>query len=380
MATPEIAIVGAGIGGLTAAIALRSVGLSVELFEQTAQFARVGADINLTPNAVRALDGLGGNLGASLRAAGARPRYRISRTWDTGAETSRITLGDDAEQRYGAPQLMLHRGDLMSALRAEVPDEIMHLGERVQSVEFGDRPTLVLGSGRREFDVVIGADGIHSRVRTAMFGAEDPTFTGVVAYRGVIPAERVAHLPNMDSFTKWWGPDADTQIVTFPLSQGREIFVFATVGRPEWTEESWTTPARIAEIRSAFDGFHTEALELLDACDDVMKSALYVRDPLPDWTNGAAVLLGDSSHPMMPFMAQGAGQAIEDAVVLARCLAGNATTADALRAYTATRHSRTAEIQRGSRGNEWLKTACNGDWVYDYDAWTTPISGVPVAI
>lgn len=370
----DIAIVGGGIGGLAAAIALRKAGIDAVVFEQTSQFARVGADINLTPNAVRVLDSVGGELGSRLRDGGAQPQFRISRMWDSGEETSRIEMGRSAEERYGAPQLTLHRGDLMSAMRDAVPDAWMQMGRRVQSVEFGARPTLIFDDGsRHDCDVVIGADGIHSRVRTAMFGPENPEFTGVVAYRAVIPRDKVAHLPNMDSFTKWWGPDPDTQIVVFPLNRGKEIFVFATTGQPEWTEESWTAPGSIAELRAAYTDFHPEARTLLDACDEVMKSALYVRDPLDSWTNGRGVLLGDACHPMMPFMAQGAGQAIEDAAVLARCLATGDTTAVALHRYQDTRRERTAAIQRGSRSNEWLKGAGNGDWVYEYDAWSVPL-------
>ncbi|MEE4025022.1 FAD-dependent monooxygenase [Gordonia sp. PKS22-38] len=376
----DIAIVGGGIGGLAAAIALRNAGLDAVVFEQTTQFARVGADINLTPNAVRVLDTVGGDLGARLRDGGAQPRFRISRMWDTGVETSRIPMGASAEERYGAPQLTLHRGDLMSAMRDAVPDSWMRMGRRVQTVEFGERATLVFDDGtRHDCAVVIGADGIHSRVRTAMFGPEHPEFTGVVAYRAVLDREQVAHLPNMDSFTKWWGPDPDTQIVVFPLNRGKEIFVFATIGQPEWTEESWTTRGSVDELRAAYRDFHPEATALLDACGEVMKSALYVRDPLESWTNSQGVLLGDACHPMMPFMAQGAGQAIEDAAVLARCLATGDDTATAVFRYQETRRERTAAIQRGSRSNEWLKEAGNGDWVYEYDAWSEPLGGTATA-
>ncbi|GGK33930.1 FAD-dependent monooxygenase [Nocardia camponoti] len=370
----SVAICGAGIGGLTAALALRKVGIDARVFERTSRFARVGADINLTPNAVRALDGLG--VGAALRASAARPQFRISRTWDTGEETSRLEMGSSAEARYGSPQLTMHRGDLMSALEAALPRENVSLGRPVVDVKDG---AIHFADGDIHCsDVIIGADGIHSAVRTALFGPERPTFTGVVAFRAVVPAEAVASVPNLDCFTKWWGPDAATQIVTFPLRQGKDIFIFATCAQDEWTEESWTTPGSADELRGLYRDFHPEARALLDACGTVLKSALYVRDPLPAWTEGSAALLGDACHPMMPFMAQGAGQAIEDAVVLARCLGSNdyANPADALAAYANTRMDRTAQIQRGSRSNEWLKTAGNGDWVYEYDAWTAPLGSV----
>ncbi|WP_172649664.1 FAD-dependent monooxygenase [Rhodococcus opacus] len=364
-----VAVCGGGIGGLATAIALRKFGLDVTVYEQTRQFARVGADINLTPNAVRALDGLG--IGPAIRESAARPQFRISRTWDTGAETSRLPMGESAEQQYGAPQLTMHRGDLMTALENRLPSGVVEMGRRVSGVadgriEFTDGSTV-------SADVIVGADGIHSAVRTALLGREQPTFTGVVAFRAVVPTERVGELPNLDCFTKWWGPNPSTQIVTFPLNQGKDIFVFATCGQEEWTEESWTTPGSVTELRELYRDFHPDARALLDACDDVLKSALYVRDPLASWTDGRAVLLGDAAHPMMPFMAQGAGMAIEDAVVLSRCLSLFDDPAVALQAYQETRLQRTSRIQCGSRSNEWLKVAGNGDWVYEYDAWHVPL-------
>jgi len=364
-----VAVCGGGIGGLATAIALRKFGLDVTVYEQTRQFARVGADINLTPNAVRALDGLG--IGPAIRESAARPQFRISRTWDTGAETSRLPMGDSAEQQYGAPQLTMHRGDLMTALENRLPSGVVEMGRRVSGVADG-RIEFTDGS-TASADVIVGADGIHSAVRTALLGREQPTFTGVVAFRAVVPTERVGELPNLDCFTKWWGPNPSTQIVTFPLNQGKDIFVFATCGQEEWTEESWTTPGSVTELRELYRDFHPEARALLDACDDVLKSALYVRDPLASWTDGRAVLLGDAAHPMMPFMAQGAGMAIEDAVVLSRCLSLFDDPAVALQTYQETRLQRTSRIQRGSRSNEWLKVAGNGDWVYEYDAWHVPL-------
>ena len=364
-----VAVCGGGIGGLATAIALRKFGLDVTVYEQTRQFARVGADINLTPNAVRALDGLG--IGPAIRESAARPQFRISRTWDTGAETSRLPMGDSAEQQYGAPQLTMHRGDLMTALENRLPSGVVEMGRRVSGVADG-RIEFTDGS-TASADVIVGADGIHSAVRTALLGREQPTFTGVVAFRAVVPTERVGELPNLDCFTKWWGPNPSTQIVTFPLNQGKDIFVFATCGQEEWTEESWTTPGSVTELRELYRDFHPEARALLDACDDVLKSALYVRDPLASWTDGRAVLLGDAAHPMMPFMAQGAGMAIEDAVVLSRSLSLFDDPAVALQTYQETRLQRTSRIQRGSRSNEWLKVAGNGDWVYEYDAWHVPL-------
>ena len=374
-----IGIIGGGIGGLAAAIALHRAGHEVLVFEQARQFSRVGADINLTPNAVRALDGLG--IGAALREHGARPTHRVSRNWDTGEETSVLAMSGEAEAKYGAPQLTLHRADLLRALEAALPAERIRLGRRATAIredETGVHLTFADGT-QASVSALIGADGIHSVVRAALFGEEQPRFTGVVAYRAVIPRDRL-DLPGLDRFTKWWGPNAASQIVIFPISAGRETFIFATTPQESWREESWTTPGSVEELRAEYAGYHPEARALLAACDSVLKTALYERDPLPAWSRGRITLLGDACHPMMPFMAQGAGMAVEDAVVLARCLdEGAGDIPAALRRYEQARMARTAEIQVASRGNAWLRAGGNADWVYGYDAWTVPLDPAPAA-
>ncbi len=381
MTALDIGIAGGGIGGLSAAIALRRSGHRITVYEQAPQWMRVGADVNLTPNVVRALDGLGGGIGARIRREGAQPTYRISRDWDTGQETSRLGMGNVAQEQYGAPQVTIHRADLLAALAAELPNDCIQFGKRIRSLSQSETGvTLQFEDGSTAtHDAVVGADGIHSRVRAALFGEESPRFTGVVSYRSVVPTERVRDVPEIEAFTKWWGPSPDVQIVTFPLNQGRETFVFATTGQPSWTEESWTTAGDVNELREVYRDFHPDARRLLDACDSVMKSALYEREPLPRWSVGRVTLLGDACHPMLPFMAQGAGMAIEDAVVLGRALeplaheqrGGNAPLriAAALGHYEAARRERTAKIQIGSRGNQWMRGPGNADWVYGYDAW-----------
>ncbi|VTU25278.1 FAD-dependent monooxygenase [Variovorax sp. RA8] len=371
-----IGIVGAGIGGLAAAIALRRAGHEVVVFEQAKQFARVGADINLTPNAVRALDGLGA--GEAARVTAAKPSHRISRSYDTGEETSRLEMAETAEHKYGAPQLTIHRADLLAALAEMFPADRVALGKRASAIE-ADAEGVSLafedGSSAR-VGALVGADGIHSAVRRAMFGAESPRFTGIVAYRAVVPAERVASLPNLGAFTKWWGPNPQSQIVTFPLNRGKDIFIFATTPQDSWQLESWTAPGSVDELREQYVAYHPEARALLEACDTVLKTALYERDPMPAWAAGRMALLGDAAHPMLPFMAQGAGMAIEDAVVLARHLEGVAMRdiAGALQRYERARIERTSQIQLGSRGNNWLREGGNADWVYGYDAWGVPLA------
>lgn len=380
MSQLKIGIVGAGIGGLAAANALHQAGHDVTVFEQAKQFFRVGADINLTPNAVRALDGLGPDIARAARASGARPTHRISRMWDTGEESSRLPMSDEAERKYGAPQLTIHRADLLAALADAFPLARVRFDKRAESIAATDKGVSIRfkdQSEATELDVLIGADGIHSVVRSAMFGAESPRFTGVVAFRAVVPTERVRDVPNIAAFTKWWGPSPESQIVTFPLNQGRDTFIFATTAQDSWHEESWTTAGNVEELRGFYADFHPDARALLDACDTVLKTALYERDPLTHWSNGHMTLLGDACHPMMPFMAQGAGMAIEDAVVLARNLSDvdkPTQVPAALVRYEAMRIERASSIQIGSRGNQWLKAGGNADWVYGYDAWSVPMA------
>ena len=380
----DIGIAGGGIGGLAAAIALQRSGYRVTVYEQAPHWMRVGADVNLTPNVVRALDGFKRPLSERIRRDGAQPTFRISRDWDTSLETSRLGMGNVAQEQYGAPQVTIHRADLLAALAAEVPADTVRFGKRIRTLaQSGTGVTLTFEDGdSARHDLVVGADGIHSRVRAALFGEESPRFTGVVSYRSVVPTERVRDVPEIEAFTKWWGPTPDVQIVTFPLSQGRETFVFATTGQPSWTEESWTTAGDVNELREVYRDFHPDARKLLQACDSVMKSALYEREPLARWSVGRVTLLGDACHPMLPFMAQGAGMAIEDAVVLGRALAPLATLGDnapgasieaALTRYENARRERTARIQIGSRGNQWMRGPGNADWVYGYDAWHTDL-------
>jgi len=373
-----IAIVGAGICGLAAAIALGRAGRAVAVYEQAAQFRRIGAAINLSPNAVKVLDGLG--IGPALRERAYIAKFRSSLVYDTGVETSRTDL-TDAEARYGAPPIMAHRADLLSALESAVPAGSVHLGRKLVRIE-PDRDSVILvfaDGARQDADALIGADGIHSVVRAHLFGAESPSYSGMTAYRGIVPKSR---LPDLDfsGSTKWWGPTLKSQLVTFSINRGEEVFVFATKDEPEGGRESWSAEAEVAELRAAFADYHPDARRTLAAIDRPLKTALYVRDSLPRWGKGQITLLGDACHPMLPFMAQGAAMGLEGVAVLTRCLAdAGDDIAAAFARYEATRIERASAIQQQSNRNDWLRFTNDPDSVYGFDAWRTPLAPISAA-
>jgi salicylate hydroxylase len=373
MTERPIAIVGAGICGLACAIALARIGRKVEIYEQAAKFRRIGAAINLGPNAVVVLDGLG--LGPALRQTAHVAAWRSSRVYDTGVETSRNDLAD-ANTRYGAPPLYMHRADLLTALETAVPADVVQLGRRVVEIEpRTDGVTLVFSDGsRREAVALIGADGIHSVVRAHLFGADEPTYTGMTAYRGIVPK---AALPDLDfgGLTKWWGPTLKSQLVTFSIARGAEVFIFATKDDPEPARESWSAEAEVAELNAAFADYHPEARRTLAACAEPLKTAMYIRDALPRWGEGRITLIGDACHPMLPFMAQGAAMGLEGVAALARCLAeAGEDVAAAFARYEKTRMKRANDIQSQSNRNDWLRFTNDPDPVFGFDAWKAPLA------
>lgn len=370
----HIAIVGAGMGGLAAAAALRKVGHDVTVYEQARQFARLGAGIQIGCNAMHVLRGLG--LEDRLRADTFYPRSWNNRDWKSGEILFDILFGSEAEQAYGAPYLLAHRGDLHAALASAVPPEIVKLNHRLTGIEpTADGVRLAFENGHAAVaDAAIGADGVHSIVKTALFGADEPNFTGRIAYRTVFPAERLNGVAVLNC-TKWWGEDR--HVVIYPVKPDRsEIYFVTSQPEPGFRLESWSTTGDVKVLREAFEAFHPEARAVIEAAPEVHKRPLVDRDPLDRWVDGKVALLGDASHPMTPYMAQGAAMAIEDAAILARCLAG--TDRDgiepALRRYEATRKERTARMQLTSRQNIWGKGVTDVDWVYGYNAWEAPLA------
>ena len=369
----NVAIIGAGIGGLTAAACLRRAGVDVTIYEQARGFARLGAGIQQSPNSIRVLFSLG--LETKLRAMAFQPDSNDSRDYDTGALTNAHPLGRAIEERYGMPYFLMHRGDLHAMLAETVPSGVIRLNHKLAGFDrhAGGVQMRFTNGETAEADAMIGADGVHSVVREAMFGVEQPTFTGRVAYRAVFPTRLLNRLA-IDPCVKYWGPDR--HIVSYFVNPRRDELYFVTsTPEPDFAVESWSAKGDRSVLRAAYDTFHPTVRAILAACPDVHKWALVVRDPLPYWTEGAVALLGDACHPMTPYMAQGASTSIEDGAVLARCLAGvdRDGVAAALKQYERTRLGRTAEIQRTSAQNTWLRGSTNADWVYGYDALTTPL-------
>jgi 6-hydroxynicotinate 3-monooxygenase len=370
----SIAIVGAGMGGLAAAAALRHLGIDVTVYEQASQFARIGAGIQIGCNAMKVLRQLG--LEQRLRAQSFYPRSWNNRDWKTGDIKFDMIFGESAEQKFGAPYLLAHRGDLHAALTSAVPSECVRLNHKLVGLdEVADGVRLSFANGETvTADAVIGADGVHSLVRDILFGTSPVIFTGRIAYRTTYPAALLDGF-KIDDCTKWWGEDR--HIVIYYVKPDRsEVYFVTSQPEPEFRIESWSAKGDVRELRAAFKGFDPQVETVLAACLDVHKWAIVDRDSLARWAQGNVTLLGDACHPMTPYMAQGAAMAIEDAAVLSRCLEGIARdgTADAFRRFEATRRERTARVQQTSRTNTWLKQKTDTDWVYAYDAWTTPLA------
>jgi salicylate hydroxylase len=356
----SIAVVGGGIGGLTAAAALLRAGFDVRVYEQSPALCEVGAGIQLGPNCTRILRGL--DLLPAIERIGVRPLTFEFRRWADGRVLSVTPLGAELERAYGAPYLHAHRGQLVEQLAAAVPADRLEFGRRCIGVRVrGEHAEVEFADGSRvEADLVIGADGTHSAVRAAVLDSEAPKFTRHVAYRGLVPAERVVHLRLERNCTVWPGPGS--HVVHYFVAAGRLLNVDCITEERSWTcitdgssgtGESWTAEGDIAQLRSAFAGWHPVVTGIIDALDTPLKGALFDRDSLQRWSRGPVTLLGDACHAMLPYAAQGAAQAVEDAAVLAACLVSRASRdlGAALARYEAMRQYRTSKIQAMSRSN-----------------------------
>jgi 2-polyprenyl-6-methoxyphenol hydroxylase-like FAD-dependent oxidoreductase len=393
----RILIAGAGIGGLTAALALLRHDHEVHLFEQATELREVGAGVQLSANGTCILIELG--LRAAMQQIVCEPAGKEIRLWNTGQTWPLFDLGGTSVARYGAPYWMVHRGDfhaaLLDAVQRAAPNAIRTAAAVTGFQQTDTEITLHLASGEQvQGDALIGADGVHSAIRQQMFGAGRAQFTGIMAWRGLIPMQRLpGHLQRLVG-TNWNGRGG--HVVTYPLRRGEIMNFVGALERNNWLVESWTECGTIEECARDFADWHPDIQTMIHAIDTPYKWALLGREPLPRFSVGRATLLGDAAHPTLPFLAQGANMAIEDGMILARCLAQHTDIPTALRRYEAARLARTAAIVRGSNDNakrfhnpaltqaataadyidrEWTpeKTRDRYDWLYDYDARTIPI-------
>ncbi len=387
MAERKALIVGGGIGGVTAALCFAQQGFDVDVFEQAENFGEIGAGIQLSPNPSRVLHDLG--LEQALRAIAFMPEGVEMRDWKTGRVLSSSPLGARAIETYGAPYYHVHRADLMAVLVAAARNTqriALHTSARVDRVvEAASGVSIEVGGKRHDGDLLVGADGIRSVVRTALFGAEAPTFTGCVAWRALVPVDRLPAKHVRPMATVWWGPGK--HFVHYYVRRGELVNCVCVVEKSGWEVESWTERGEHSELKRDFAGWNPELQTLIDAADkdSCFKWALFDRPPMPQWSKGCITLLGDACHPTLPFMAQGAAMAIEDGAVLSRCVAQGTDIEVGLQRYESLRRERTARIQAGSRRNSrvfhlsgikaWLRNRAMGHapanamaWVYGYDA------------
>ena len=373
MSKPRIAIVGAGLGGTAAAALMQRAGYPVRLYEQAPAFSRLGAGIHLGPNVMKIMRRM--DCEDALNVMGSHPDYWYSRDWKTGEAIAQIPFGDFALKEYGASYLTVHRGDFHALMTEAVAPGTIEFNKCLSGIEEVDSEVrLTFADGSVETaDIVIGADGVNSKIRDHLLGAEPPRYTGYVAHRAVFPASLLGADP-FDLCVKWWSEDRH-MMVYYVTSKRDEIYYVTGVPQAEWPAGQSVAPSSRDEMREAFAGYHPSVQKLIDATPEVTKWPLLERDPLPLWSRGRLVLLGDACHPMKPQMAQGAAMAIEDAAILTRCLdeVGANDYANAFALYEANRAERASKVQLVSHNNTWLRTNEDPAWVFAYDVFNEPL-------
>ncbi|MBL71020.1 MAG: monooxygenase [Rhodobiaceae bacterium] len=345
-------ISGAGIGGLTAALCFLHHGAEVTVLERAPELGEVGAGIQLPPNAMKVFQTLG--FEDALVDIAFRPEALEARMGRSGLELFNIPVANAAIKRWGAPYLHIYRADyialLHNALRAKRPDAVQLGTEIIGYEQTTNAIHAQLADGSHiTGDVLIGSDGIHSRIRTTMVGDDTPVFTGNVAWRAVVPTEKLGDLAPRPTACVWMGPGK--HCVTYRLRRGALTNFVGVVERDDWTIESWSERGAKAEALADFDGWHPTITHILNEAEELYRWALFDRAPLSKWTDGRVALMGDAAHPMLPFMAQGAAMAVEDAWTLAQQLALTENAPRALQDYQALRQARASHVQALSRAN-----------------------------
>ena len=393
----KILIAGGGIGGLTAALALLQRGYEVEVYEQAQALTEVGAGVQVSPNGSRVLYALG--VGEKVTAISCETPGKEVRLWSTGQAWQPFDIVGECIERYGFPYLTVYRPDILGVLEAAVREAApacIRLGRKAAGFDdLGEKVRLRFTDGSSaEGDMLLGADGIHSAIRHQLWGEAKARFTGIFAWRGVIPTEKLPERMRRAVATNWVGPGR--HVVQYPLRNFRLMNLVGVVEGQHWQEESWTSRGTHAEMHAAFAGWHDDIHLMIDAIETPFRWAFLARDPLMEWGRGRVTLLGDACHPTLPFLAQGAVHAIEDGYMLARALDEVTGTETALRRYEGARVERTARMVRGATDNtarfhnpalanaegaaayidnEWQadKIRARYEWLYTYDPTTAAI-------
>lgn len=379
-ANQKVAIVGAGLGGAAAATLLQQAGFDVEVYEQAPEFSRLGAGIHVGPNVMKIFRRMG--LEKQLELMGSHPDFWFSRDGETGEYLSRIPLGAFARKEYGASYITVHRGDMHALQIASIKPGTVHFGKRLENLEECENDVLLTftdGTHTRA-DIVIGADGINSKIREALLGEEDPLYSGWVAHRALIRGEQLAKYDlAFEDCVKWWTEDRH-MMVYYTTGKRDEYYYVTGVPHPAWDFQGPFVDSSREEMYEAFRGYHPTVQALIESSESVTKWPLRNRNPLPLWSRGRLVLLGDACHPMKPHMAQGACMAIEDAAMLTRCLqeTGLADYRNAFALYEANRKQRASRVQAVSNANTWLRSQEDPAWVYGYDLYGQDLIGAEV--
>lgn len=383
----RIAIVGGGIGGLATAAFLWRAGLTSTVYEQAPALGEVGAGLVVAPNAARALRKLGVMDRLCERAVQLDTGWEFRR-WEDGSVLSSENLSANCKRLYGEQTYTVHRADLLRAIASSVPLQAIRLGHKCVGLDqrHGVLQLTFANGQQAETDIVVGADGIHSVVRSALFGTAPVTYSGMCAFRSLVPADEAPEFARRPAQTLWIGPGH--HLVHYPISAREQVNLVAFAPAGDYTVESWTATATVEEFLAEFCEWDPRLTALIRASGTPGRWALLDRAPLTRWSEGRATLLGDAAHPMFPFFAQGAAQAIEDAAVLARCLVdGIDDPAEALRRYERIRIDRTTRIQTVSHDRARLNHLPDGPeqrqrdaafvqndpliangWIYGYDS------------
>ncbi len=377
----KIAIVGAGLGGAAAATLLQKAGFQVDVYEQAPAFSRIGAGIHMGPNIMKIFRRMG--IEQQLSEMGSHPDFWFSRDGASGDYLSRIPLGEFARKEYGAAYITVHRGDLHALQMSTIAPGTTHFNKCLTRLEETDtHVNLYFSDGTNtQADIVIGADGINSKIREELLGAEKPLYSGWVAHRALIRSEELTRYNlNFENCVKWWSEDR--HMMVYHTTAKRDEYYYVTgVPHAAWDFQGNFVDSSREEMFDAFEGYNPTVQALIESSESVTKWPLLNRNPLPLWSRGRLVLLGDACHPMKPHMAQGAGMAIEDAAMLTRCLqeTGLSDYRTAFDLYEANRKNRASRVQAVSNANTWLRTQEDPAWVYGYDIYSHALESEVVA-